>query len=127
KADDERANFKPTNSSTGESDLSGVLVFECCPRAARPSGIQMRALASCRWIPGSRFLRHLLRLEFRIVIEDGREPALGLRDAPALAAGVILHLIALDLADAEIVTLRMAEIKAAHRRARPHGEALGEL
>src|SRR5215470_5000108 len=47
--------------------------------------------------------------------------------APALAPRVVFDLIALDLADAEIVALRVAEIEPAHRGARPHGEALGEL
>src|SRR5512144_2825705 len=63
----------------------------------------------------------------RRVIEDRRQPAFALRNAPALAPGVILDLVALDLADAEIGALRMAEIKPAHRRARPYGEALGQL
>ena len=39
----------------------------------------------------------------RIVVEDRRQPALGLRDAPALAPRIVLDLVALDLADAEIV------------------------
>src|SRR5215831_2057708 len=47
--------------------------------------------------------------------------------APTLAGGVVLDLIALDLADAEIVALGMAEIEPADGSARPHGEALGEL
>ena len=63
----------------------------------------------------------------RIVIEDRRQPAFAFHDAPALALGVILDLVALDLADAEIAALRMAEIKPAHRRARPHRKALGQL
>src|SRR5205807_2087557 len=47
----------------------------------------------------------------RIVVEHRREPALGLLDAPAFAGGVVRDLIALDLADAEIVALGMAEIE----------------
>ena len=67
-----------------------------------------------------------LRGERRVVVEHRREPPLGFLGAPALAPGVVLDLIALDLADAEIVALRVAEIEAAHRGAGPHGEALGE-
>src|SRR3974390_2519378 len=66
-------------------------------------------------------------LRARVVIQNRREPALGLFCAPALALGVILDLIALDLADAEIGALRMAEIESAHRRTRPHREAFGEI
>src|SRR5882672_6089446 len=63
----------------------------------------------------------------RIIIEDGRQPLLGFLDAPAFALGIILDLVALDLADAEIVAFRVAEIEAAHGGARPHRKALGEL
>src|SRR5690348_16924370 len=63
----------------------------------------------------------------RIVIQDRRQPALALGDAPTLAPGIILDLVALDLADAEIGALRMAEIEPAHRRARPHGVALSQF
>lgn len=38
-----------------------------------------------------------------IIVKHRRQPALGFRGGPALAAGVILDLIALDLADAEVV------------------------
>src|SRR3954447_7146283 len=63
----------------------------------------------------------------RIVVKDGRQPLLGLLDAPAFALGVVFDLIALDLADAEIVALRVAEIEAAHGSAGPHRETLGQL
>src|SRR6202012_5773066 len=63
----------------------------------------------------------------RIVIENRREPLLGFGDAPVLAQRVILDLIALNLADAEIGSLGMAEIKPAHRSAGPHRKAFGEL
>src|SRR3712207_4588076 len=53
----------------------------------------------------------------RIVIEDGAEPALDLRDAHALALGVVLHLIALDLRNAEVVRIRMRQVEARHGRA----------
>src|SRR5262249_46074394 len=55
------------------------------------------------------------------------EPLVGLLDAPAFALGVILDLVTLDFADAEIMALRMAEIEATYERARPHRKALGEL
>ena len=63
----------------------------------------------------------------RNVIQHRRQPAFGLGDAPALARGVVLDLVALDLADAEIEAFGMAEIKPRHRRARPHRIALGQL
>src|SRR5438132_1494270 len=62
----------------------------------------------------------------RVVVEDRGEPSLGLGHGPALAAGVVLDLVALDLADAEIAALGMAEIEPADRGCRPHGKAFGE-
>src|SRR4051812_19402659 len=56
----------------------------------------------------------------RNIIQHRRQPALGLGNAHALAPGVILDLVALDLADAEIKALGVAEIEPRHRRARPH-------
>src|SRR5262245_23364149 len=70
--------------------------------------------------------RGLLRDHHRIVVEDRREPLLGLGHPPSLALRIILDLIALDLAAAEIAALGMAEVEPAHRGGRPHGEALGE-
>src|SRR6185503_19984357 len=64
--------------------------------------------------------------EHRRVVKDWQQPALRLGDAPALAPGIVLNLVALDLADAEIAGIGMAEIEAADRSARPHGKALGE-
>src|SRR5436190_19050565 len=75
----------------------------------------------------TRLLRRLSRQSERIVIEHRRKPPLGLLDAPAFAARVVLDLIALDLADAEVMRVRMAEIESRDRRAGPHREALGEL
>ena len=63
----------------------------------------------------------------RDVVQHRRQPALGFRDAPALARGVVLDLVALDLADAEIEAFGMAEIKPRYRRARPHRIAFGQL
>ena len=54
----------------------------------------------------------------RIVIEDRRQPFFGLFDGPALTRCVVLDLVALDAADAEVVALGVAEIKAARRGAR---------
>src|SRR3569833_506871 len=62
----------------------------------------------------------------RIVVQDRRQPAFTLRHAPALAAGIVFDLVALDLADAEVVAVRVAEIEPAHRGAWPHREALGQ-
>src|SRR5215469_9193037 len=72
-------------------------------------------------------LRRGLRERGRIVVENGREPSLGLGKRLILTPCVIFDLIAFDLADAEIVTLRMAEIEAADRGARPHRKALGQF
>src|SRR5215813_3803225 len=72
-------------------------------------------------------LRRRSRRNQRVIVEHRREPLLRLGHAPALARGVVLDLIALDLADAEIVALGVAEIEPADGSARPHGEALGEL
>src|SRR5216683_4736602 len=47
----------------------------------------------------------------RDVIQDRRQPALGLRDVPDFSRSVVFHLVALDPADAEVKTFRMAEIK----------------
>src|SRR5580700_10501957 len=72
-------------------------------------------------------LRRGSRRRHRIVVEHWREPLLAHLRAPAFAPRVVLDLVALDLADAEIMALRVAEIEPAHRGAGPHGEALGEL
>src|SRR3984893_11900347 len=71
-------------------------------------------------------LRRGSRRRHPIVVEHWREPLLAHLRAPAFAPRVVLDLVALDLADAEIMALRVAEIEAAHRGAGPHGEALGE-
>src|SRR5260370_36979740 len=89
----------------------------------------------CSWVPAfagtsgrrAALLRRGLRQRGGIVIEDRRQPSLGLGQRLVLAPCVILDLVALDLADAEIIAFRMAEIEAAHRGARPHREAFGEL
>src|SRR6516165_12532692 len=63
----------------------------------------------------------------RVVIQDRREPALAFGDGPALAPRIVLDLIPLDLADAEIRALRMAKIEPAYRRAWPHCIAFGQF
>src|SRR5215831_1236718 len=62
----------------------------------------------------------------RIVVEDRGEPLLAVRNRPSLASGIVLDLVAFDLADAEIMAVRVTEIQSADRRARPHGKAFGE-
>src|SRR6185312_6967352 len=62
-----------------------------------------------------------------IIVKYRCEPALALSGGPTFATCVVLNLVALDLADAEIGALRMAEIKPAHSRARPHCETFGQL
>src|SRR5476651_511743 len=71
-------------------------------------------------------LSRLARQPRGIVGQERRQRFLALSHAPALAFGVILDLIAVDAADAEIGALGMGEIKSRHRSARPHGEAFGE-
>ena len=61
---------------------------------------------------------------FLAVTEHGRQPALGGRDVPALATGVVLDLIAPDASHAEVAGIGAPEIPAAHRGARPHRKAL---
>src|ERR1700761_8500854 len=51
----------------------------------------------------------------RIVVEQRRQPAFGFLQRPALAAGIILNLVAFDLAHAEIAAFGMGIIKARHR------------
>src|SRR5262249_52076880 len=62
-----------------------------------------------------------------VVIEDRREPLFRFAHAPAFSSGIIFNLITLDLADAEISALRVAEIESTNRRTGPHGEALGQF
>src|SRR6266478_9846082 len=56
-------------------------------------------------------LRRRSRRCQRIVVEHRREPAFRLSDGPALALGIVLDLVALDLAAAEIVALGVAQIE----------------
>src|SRR5574340_1269406 len=61
------------------------------------------------------------------VTEIRRQPALGGFKVHAFALGVILNLVAVDLADGEVAGFGMREIKPADRRRWPHGEMLGDL
>src|SRR5688572_7663726 len=61
-----------------------------------------------------------------LVVQVGRKPSLCGGHVHTLASRVILHLISLDLADAEILRLWMPEVVAAHGGSREHGEALGQ-
>src|SRR5262245_3934057 len=63
----------------------------------------------------------------RLIVENWRQPALAFADRPVFPLRVLFNLIAFDLADAEICTLRMAEVEAADRRAWPHREAFCQL
>jgi len=54
------------------------------------------------------------------------QPALGLVEPPSLALGVVRHLVALKLADAEIARIRMGKIEAGNGRRRCHRETFGQ-
>src|SRR5689334_24652954 len=62
----------------------------------------------------------------RLVVQVGPEPAFDLADRHAFARVVVLDLIAIDLAEAEVTRLRVSEVEAAHARAGPHRARLGE-
>src|SRR5690348_12479578 len=49
-------------------------------------------------------------LRARVIVQDRRQPALGGCHVPAFAARIVFHLIAFDLAGAEIAAVRMREI-----------------
>src|SRR5580658_6942586 len=61
-----------------------------------------------------------------IVVEVGPKPFLGLLDCPILAPGVVLHLVAPELPDAEVFGIRMIYVPSAHAAGRRHGAALGQ-
>src|SRR5215471_9008754 len=91
------------------------------PVRARGQGIR----ASTCWLEPT-LLRRLAGARRRIVVEHRREPFLRLRNRPVLAPRIVFNLITFDLADAEVMTFGMAEIKSAHGRARPHRKAFRE-
>jgi len=47
-------------------------------------------------------------------------------DSGSPCAGVVLDLVASDLADGKVLRLRVGKIETAHRRRRPHSIALGK-
>ena len=99
--------------SAGSVLSSGVCCDEATPAPGEKSGSQIEAPERQRsgvFLLMNNLRRGDARRVTRIVIEDRRQPALGFGNAPALAPCVILDLIALDLADAEIMRLRMTEI-----------------
>src|SRR4051812_22258176 len=63
----------------------------------------------------------------RVVAQVGRQPPLGLGQRPALALGVVAHLVATEAADDEVLRVGVGEVPARDRRAGPHGHALSEL
>ena len=56
----------------------------------------------------------------RVVVQVLAKPSLDLRDAHFLAFVIISHLIAADLAKAEISGFRMGEIESTHAGPGPH-------
>src|SRR5688500_11294209 len=95
-----------------------ALETSCGVGEVGPSSPSMLNLVSATPANSARLLRRLHGA--RIVVEQGSEPALRFRECPAFAPGVIFHLVAFDLADAEIARVRMAEIQPRNGGARPH-------
>src|SRR5262245_60725808 len=120
-----------TRPLSGRAELPCTRSREPRARSTHPQALPLDICASNTAGPANRAaarasLRRGARGDERVVVEHRREPFLRFGDGPALARGIVLDLVALDLADAEIVAVGMAEIEPADRRARPHGEALGE-
>src|SRR6185369_14310379 len=61
-----------------------------------------------------------------LVVEVGGQPALHRGHVQPLSPRVVLDLVALDLADAEVLRLRPPEVVPADRRAGQHRVALGQ-
>src|SRR3712207_3635475 len=103
--------------------------WEALPTSA-PSRGSPRALpaslqgptASLRVVGG----REVLLFVVGAVPQVRGEPALGLRERPALPPRVVLDLVAADPPQQEVAGLRVGEVEAADRGAGPHGHALGE-
>src|SRR5205807_1232475 len=64
--------------------------------------------------------------ELRAVVQVGGEPAFDGGDIQTFAAGVVGHLVALDLADREVARLRMRKVESADRTAGIHRERFGQ-
>src|SRR5215471_633859 len=75
--------------------------------------------------PTWRSRRHIAR-ELALVVEHRCQPTLGLLEAPALALSVVFDLVALDLADAEVMAIGVRQIKTRDASRRPHGVAFSE-
>src|SRR5512135_3627732 len=111
---------------------ASTFVIPDCREAASPESINtgrgygFRAPRFAR-PRNDKSLRRGLRQRRRIVVKNGRQPPLALGERLTFAPRVIVDLIAFDLADAEIITLRMTEIEAAHRGAGPHRKAFGQF
>src|SRR5262245_27530094 len=102
-------------------------------RRRRGAGAQGRRDAGTRGHSGRyswrvRLLRpcDLAPLRPFVIRQIRRQPALRRREIHPLPAGIILDLVAIDLAHAEVLRLRAPEVVAADRRAGQHREALGE-
>src|SRR5690348_11008831 len=67
------------------------------------------------------------RRSVRVVIEVGRKPTLGFGRRPAFAFRVVLDLVFRELADHEILAVRMAEIPARYRGGGIHREAFRQF
>src|SRR5258706_1050775 len=68
-----------------------------------------------------------LRGLVRIIIKIGRKPAFHGAKVHLFAEMIIKDLVAINLADAEMLRLRVREIKSAHGTGGPHRVTFGEL
>src|SRR5690606_13944813 len=66
------------------------------------------------------------RKHLRLIAQNRPEPALDLLHAHSLTPGIILHLLLLDLAGAEITGLRVGKIPSRDRGGGNHGITLGQ-
>ena len=114
----------------GVSDLGGRRAAAEVGQAAALGrrGRDAGALSGSRrpYTGRGRLLRRVQPARGRVVEDRRRASARPRATGHALAAGVVLDLVALDLGDAEIVALGVGEVEARDRRAGPHGEALGQ-
>jgi hypothetical protein len=112
-----------SNSRTGRRPAAGggdcfavVLEFELLSRPAPPcKQLRKSALAeetALSSLGRPRRLLRRLRKGRRRIIEDRPKPAFDFRHRHILARGVIHHLIALHLGDAEIIGIGMGDIEA---------------
>src|SRR5450432_209841 len=76
--------------------------------------------------PARRRLSIPLLPRIGVISQIRRQPALRVGEAPSLALRVARRLIAIDLTHAEIMRLRVREIKSADGRSRPHRKGFGQ-